>query len=101
MDEGTSLGHPSQVDETRVVLSKQLIQHADEIRRKSLVLKFPKEAMALKKRRRAGTVLHCDYLRKPNKGANRRRTDPVVTLSIALEAILNEMRDLPEVGGRS
>lgn len=84
------------VDETRVVLSKQLIQHADEIRRKSLVLKFPKEAMALKKRRRAGTVLHCDYLRKPNKGANRRRTDPVVTLSIALEAILNEMRDLPE-----
>lgn len=84
------------VDETRVVLSKQLIKHADEIRRKSLVLKFPKEAMALKKRRRAGTVLHCDYLRKPNKAANRRRTDPVVTLSIVLEAILNEMRDLPE-----
>ncbi|XP_077558430.1 TATA-box binding protein associated factor 1 isoform X4 [Haemaphysalis longicornis] len=84
------------VDETRVVLSKQLIQHADEIRRKSLVLKFPKEAMALKKRRRAGTVLHCDYLRRPNKAANRRRTDPVVTLSIVLEAILNEMRDLPE-----
>ncbi|XP_077519036.1 TATA-box binding protein associated factor 1 isoform X1 [Amblyomma americanum] len=84
------------VDETRVVLSKQLIKHADEIRRKSLVLKFPKEAMALKKRRRAGTVLHCDYLRKPNKAANRRRTDPMVTLSILLEAILNEMRDLPE-----
>lgn len=84
------------VDETRVVLSKQLIKHADEIRRKSLVLKFPKEAMALKKRRRAGTVLHCDYLRKPNKSANRRRTDPVVTLSILLETILNEMRDLPD-----
>lgn len=84
------------VDETRVVLSKQLVKHADEIRRKSLVLKFPKEAVALKKRRRAGTVLHCDYLRRPNKAANRRRTDPAVTLSIVLEGILNEMRDLPE-----
>ncbi|XP_064482007.1 transcription initiation factor TFIID subunit 1-like isoform X2 [Ornithodoros turicata] len=84
------------VDETRVVLSKQLVKHADEMRRKSLVLKFPKEAVALKKRRRAGTVLHCDYLRRPNKAANRRRTDPAVTLSIVLEGILNEMRDLPE-----
>ncbi|XP_055929152.1 transcription initiation factor TFIID subunit 1-like [Argiope bruennichi] len=84
------------VDETKVVLSKQLVKHADEIRRKSLVLKFPKEAVALKKRRRAGTVMHCDYLKKPHKLVNRQRTDPVVALSIILESVLNEMRDLPD-----
>ncbi|GFW17271.1 transcription initiation factor TFIID subunit 1 [Trichonephila clavipes] len=85
------------VDETKVVLSKQLIKHADEVRRKSLVLKFPKEAVAIKKRRRAaGTVMHCDYLKKPHKLVNRQRTDPVVALSIILESMLNEMRDLPE-----
>lgn len=84
------------VDETKVVLSKTLLKHADDIRRKSLVLKFPKDAMAMRKRRRVGTVTHCDYLKKPNKTANRRRTDPVVTLSIILENIINEMRDLPE-----
>lgn len=89
--------HLVKVDETRVVLSKQLVKHADDLRRKSLVLKFPKEAVAIKKRRRAGTVMHCDYLKKPNKLVNRQRTDPVVALSIILESILNEMRDLPEV----
>lgn len=51
----------------------------------------------MKKRRRAGTVVHCDYLKKPHKSANRRRTDPVVTLSSIFESILNEMRDLPDV----
>lgn len=86
------------VDETKVVLSKQLVKHADEIRRKSLVLKFPKEAVSnQKKRRRAGTVTHCDYLKPHKKLVNRQRTDPVVTLSIILEMVLNEMRDLPEV----
>lgn len=89
--------HLVKVDETKVVLSKQLIKHADEIRRKSLVLKFPKEVAAIKKRRRAGTVTHCDYLKSHKKIVNRQRTDPVVALSIILESMLNEMRDLPEV----
>ncbi|XP_035205757.1 transcription initiation factor TFIID subunit 1-like isoform X1 [Stegodyphus dumicola] len=88
--------HLVKVDETKVVLSKQLVKHADEVRRKSLVLKFPKEAVAIKKRRRAGTVMHCDYLKKPHKLVNRQRTDPVVALSIILESMLNEMRDLPD-----
>ncbi|XP_054711819.1 transcription initiation factor TFIID subunit 1-like [Uloborus diversus] len=88
--------HLVKVDETKLVLSKQLLKHADEVRRKSLVLKFPKEAVSIKKRRRAGTVMHCDYLKKPHKLVNRQRTDPVVALSIILESMLNEMRDLPE-----
>uniref|UniRef100_T1J1P4 Transcription initiation factor TFIID subunit 1 n=1 Tax=Strigamia maritima TaxID=126957 RepID=T1J1P4_STRMM len=83
------------VEGTKLVLSKQLVKHADEVRRKSLVLKFPKEAVAARKRRRAGTVVHCDYLKKPHKSANRRRTDPVITLSTIFEGILNEMREQP------
>lgn len=61
-----------------------------------MVLKVPKDAVN-RKRKRAGGELHCDYLEKHQRPANRARTDPVVTLSTILEAILNEMRDLPDV----
>lgn len=51
--------------------------------------------MSGRKKRRGG-VSHCDYLSRHSRTANRRRTDPVVTLSTMLEEILNEMRELPE-----
>lgn len=35
---------------------------ADEVRRKSLVLKFPKQQLPAKKKRRVGSAVHCDYL---------------------------------------
>uniref|UniRef100_A0A8C6H5V4 Bromo domain-containing protein n=1 Tax=Mus spicilegus TaxID=10103 RepID=A0A8C6H5V4_MUSSI len=69
--------------------------HADEVRRKSLVLKFPKQQLPPKKKRRVGTTVHCDYLNRPHKSIHRRRTDPMVTLSSILESIINDMRDLP------
>lgn len=53
--------------------------------------------MGLKKKRKGADELHCDYLKKQERPANRRRTDPVVVLSSILESILNEMRDLPDV----
>ncbi|XP_077984278.1 transcription initiation factor TFIID subunit 1-like [Glandiceps talaboti] len=81
-------------DGTKITLAKSVIDHAEYLKRKSLVLKFPKESVQSKKRRRAGTVVHCDYLKKPRKSANRRRTDPLVTLSSLLEEILNIMRDM-------
>lgn len=94
---GLNEDHLVKVDETRVVLSKSVIKHAEELRSKALKLKIPKEALMMKRRRRAGTVEHCDYLQKPDyKSANRRRTDPLVTLSGIVEQILNEMRDLPD-----
>ena len=40
-----------------------LFSSADSVRKKSLVLKIPKQLNESKKRRRAGTVIHCDYLR--------------------------------------
>lgn len=60
------------------------------------MLKVPKDALG-KKRRRGVSDLHCDYLKRHNRPANRRRTDPVVVLSTILENILNEMRDMPDV----
>ncbi|XP_045464560.1 transcription initiation factor TFIID subunit 1 isoform X2 [Harmonia axyridis] len=85
------------VDGTKLKLSGKIVRHVEEIKRKSLMLKVPKDAMGSRKRRRGGNDLHCDYLKKPNKSANRRRTDPVVVLSTILESILNEMRDMPDV----
>ncbi|XP_029644075.1 transcription initiation factor TFIID subunit 1 isoform X1 [Octopus sinensis] len=83
------------VEGTKIVISKNLVEHADQMRRKSLLLKFPKQAVETKKKRRTGSVVHCDYLKKPKQSSNRRRTDPLVTLSSIFESILNEMRDLP------
>ncbi|XP_047235418.1 transcription initiation factor TFIID subunit 1 isoform X4 [Girardinichthys multiradiatus] len=83
------------VEGTKIVLGKQLIESADEVRRKSLVLKFPKQQLPQKKKRRVGSAVHCDYLNKPHKAIHRRRTDPMVTLSSVLEGIINDMRDHP------
>lgn len=59
-------------------------------------MKVPKDALS-RKRRKNTSELHCDYLKKHQKPANRRRTDPLVELSTILESILNEMRVLPDV----
>uniref|UniRef100_A0A146L8G5 Transcription initiation factor TFIID subunit 1 n=5 Tax=Lygus hesperus TaxID=30085 RepID=A0A146L8G5_LYGHE len=84
------------VEGTKVTLSSKLIKHAEEIKRRALVLKVPRDAMKNKKRKQPNE-LHCDYLKRQQRPANRRRTDPVVVLSTLLESILNEMRDLPDV----
>lgn len=67
------------------------------MKRRSLLLKVPRDALSGKKRRRGNSDLHCDYLKRHNRPANRRRTDPVVVLSTILENILNELRDMPDV----
>ncbi|XP_072748281.1 transcription initiation factor TFIID subunit 1 isoform X2 [Anoplolepis gracilipes] len=85
------------VDGTKVKLSSKLIKHAEEVKRRTLVLKVPKEAVNSKKRRKPPTDDHCDYLKRHQRPVNRRRTDPVVVMSTILESILNEMRDLPDV----
>ena len=67
-----------------------LFQHAEEIRRRSMILKVPKNSMmkGSAKRRRAGTVEHCDYLTNKNyRPAKRRRTDPLITLGSILDKV--------------
>ncbi|EHB13472.1 Transcription initiation factor TFIID subunit 1 [Heterocephalus glaber] len=83
------------VEGTKIVLGKQLIESAAEVRRKSLVLKFPKQRLPPEKKRRVGTTVHCDYLNRPHKSIHRRQTDPTVTLSSILESVISDMRDLP------
>lgn len=80
------------VDETKIVFSKTLLTHAEELKKKTLVLKVPKELM--KRKRRAGTTEHCDYLHKPDRAANRRRTDPKVSLQLMLDDICVQMKDV-------
>ncbi|KAM7364185.1 TATA-box binding protein associated factor 1 isoform 2-T2 [Cochliomyia hominivorax] len=85
------------VDGTKVTLSSKLLKrHDDGGRKKALLLKVPKDVMGKKKRRMASDI-HCDYLQRHNKTANRRRTDPVVVLSSILEEILNDLRAMPDV----
>merc|ERR1719474_1717110 len=85
------------VDGTKVKFSEKILRHAEEIKRKSMQLKIPKEVLKSGKRRRAGTGKHCDYLdNKTYKPIKRRRTDPVITFSSFLESILNELRVMPE-----
>lgn len=80
-------------EDTKIILSKTVMNQAEEMRRKTLVLKVPKELM--KRKKRAGSD-HCDYLQKPDyKATNRRRTDPLVSLSLILESLCNEMKELP------
>ncbi|KAL1456949.1 hypothetical protein WDU94_001632 [Cyamophila willieti] len=86
------------VEGTKVTLSGKLIKHAEEVKRKSLLLKVPKEALHAKKKRKAqnNPDNQLDYLKRHQKPANRRRTDPVVVLTSILEKILNDMRDMKE-----
>lgn len=84
------------VDGTIVKLSGKLLKRHEDVKRRTLLLKVPKDAVG-RKRRRVGADMHCDYLKRHNKPVNRRRTDPVVVMSSILEQILNEMRDLPDV----
>ncbi|XP_033167357.1 transcription initiation factor TFIID subunit 1 isoform X1 [Drosophila mauritiana] len=91
------------VDGTKVTLSSKILKRhgGDDGKRRSgsssgFTLKVPRDAMG-KKKRRVGGDLHCDYLQRHNKTANRRRTDPVVVLSSILEIIHNELRSMPDV----
>ena len=84
------------VDGTKVKLSGKLIKRHEDVRRRALLLKVPKDAFGKGKRRRMGMDEHCDYLAY-HKTTNRARTDPIVVLCSILEEILNELRDLPDV----
>nr|XP_018899978.1 PREDICTED: transcription initiation factor TFIID subunit 1-like [Bemisia tabaci] len=85
------------IDGTKLTVSSKVIKHAEEAKRKSLLLKVPRDALRMNRKRKGMDDLHCDYLKKHHKPTNRRRTDPVVVLATILESILNEMRDLRDV----
>lgn len=84
------------VDGTKVKLSGKLLKRHEDVKRRTLLLKVPKDAVGKGKRRRMGYDDRLDYL-KFHKSTNRARTDPIVVLSSILEEVLNEMRDMPDV----
>lgn len=57
------------------MLNKAVVAHAIDVRRKSLLLRFPKDR--LPKRRRHGDE-ELDYLEKRAKSVKRRKTNPEV-----------------------
>ncbi|XP_045448768.1 transcription initiation factor TFIID subunit 1 [Melitaea cinxia] len=83
------------VEGTKLTLPSKLIkQTADDFKRRSGSRRG--EVRAAGRSRRRGTASEsCDYLVK--RPAERRRTDPLVTLSSLLEDVLNHMRHLPDV----
>lgn len=72
------------------------------MKRRSMMLRLPKDAAGARSNtsllgiNRKARVSESDYypVRRP---AERRRTDPLVTLSSMLEDVLNDMRHLPDV----
>ncbi|KAK3914724.1 Transcription initiation factor TFIID subunit 1 [Frankliniella fusca] len=82
------------VDGTKLKISVKLIKRAEEMKKKTLVIRVPKDIV--RKRKRSLIDQHCDYLEKYQRPVNRRRVDPLILLSNAFEAILNEMRDMPD-----
>ncbi|XP_070491239.1 transcription initiation factor TFIID subunit 1 [Chironomus tepperi] len=85
------------VDGTKVKLSSKLLKRHEDVKRRALLLKVPRDAMGKVKRRRMGLPdEYCDYLQY-NKTAHRARTDPIVVLCSILEEILSDLRDLPDM----
>ena len=93
------------VDGTKVRVSTKVVKHLEELRRDTMTLKIPKKQLKLaqkesrieSKRRRAGTVEHCDYLKnKRYQTIKRRRTDPLISFASYLETIHNQLRVMDE-----
>ncbi|XP_047505448.1 transcription initiation factor TFIID subunit 1 [Pieris napi] len=90
LDEDTSY-----VDGTKLTLPSKIVkQSAEEFRRRSGSRRGEVRAGG-RNRRRPTASESCDYLVK--RPAERRRTDPLVTLSSLLEEVLTTMRHLPDV----
>ncbi|XP_053607515.1 transcription initiation factor TFIID subunit 1 isoform X2 [Plodia interpunctella] len=84
------------VDGTKLTLSSKLIkQSAEDLKRRGSGGRRGEVRPGRPKHRRGTTSDSCDYLVK--RPAERRRTDPLVTLSSLLEDVLNHMRHLPDV----
>ena len=75
------------VEGTKVVLNRAVVEHAIDVRRKSLLLKFPKEK--LRKRRRHAQEEDLDYL-ETRKSVQRRRTNPEVRQPSPLQLLIME-----------
>ncbi|KAF0992521.1 hypothetical protein HZS_5209, partial [Henneguya salminicola] len=82
------------VEGTRLVVGKALIQAADELTRKSLLLKISKDSLG--KKRKKGEEYYSEYLTKQYRNTYRRRADPSICLNAIFEDIVNKLKELPD-----
>ncbi|KAF8778138.1 transcription initiation factor TFIID subunit 1-like [Argiope bruennichi] len=84
------------IDETKIIISTKVVKHDAELRKKSLILKIPKDAIGgSAKKRRTYDEPTSDYLSTP-KVVNRKRVDPLVSINLLFEKILSELKNLPD-----
>ena len=72
------------VEGTKVILNRAVVEHVAEFRRKSLLLKFPKDSV--RKRRRGPLEEDLDYL-ETRKSVQRRKTSPEVSVGRSRPAL--------------
>ena len=95
-DTGKSLVN---VEGTKVTISDKILKKTEEVHQRAMQLKIGnlEELRKGKRPRPESSESHCDYLDKRSfRSTKRRRSDPLVTFSIFLESILQELRSLPE-----
>ena len=83
------LSHTALFCHGQVLLKRAVVEHAIGVRRKSLLLRFPKDKM--KKRRRHGEE-ELDYLEKRTKSVHRRKTNPEVCAIVLAGAVESTQR---------
>jgi len=71
------------------------LEAAEDMKRKALMIRIPKDA-GKKKRRSSSAAVHPDYLMRHHMSKNRRRTNPLVALSLIFESIISKMKEVPE-----
>ena len=88
------------VEGTKMRISEKIVKQNEEMKRRAMLLKFPNgdDLIKLGKRQRPESRdSHSDYLDKRTfLSSKRARGDPMITFSIYLESILQELRSLPE-----
>ena len=88
------------VEGTKVTISDKILKQTEEVQRRAMQLKICSKGEVErpgKRQRPENTEPHCDYLDKRTfQPTKRKRSDPMVTFSIYLESILQELRSLPE-----
>ncbi|XP_066926449.1 transcription initiation factor TFIID subunit 1-like isoform X2 [Clytia hemisphaerica] len=92
------------VEGTKITLGKALLEAHEDMKRKSLTIRIPKDSVIpvatppVKKKRRptTSTQTDADYLVRHHKSKNRRRTNPVVAFNVVLENIVTKLKEAPD-----
>ncbi|GIY46026.1 transcription initiation factor TFIID subunit 1 [Caerostris extrusa] len=85
------------MDGQKLFISKHLFKKEDEIRRKSLVIKIPKQALSGSNKKKRGRDERdaADYLNTP-KAVRRMRVDPIVKLSSKFGEVIKKLKSMEE-----